>query len=58
MRESITFSQDISDSLGEAARLDAIIIDFSKTFDLDPPLIIGCLKKSQPRAYVQGWSLD
>jgi len=28
--------QDISDSLDEAARLDAIIIDFSRAFDLVP----------------------
>ena len=32
----ITVCQDISDSLDEAARLDAIIIDFSKAFDLVP----------------------
>ena len=32
----IIFCQDISDSLDEAARLDAIIIDFSKAFDLVP----------------------
>ena len=30
----ITVCQDISDSLDEATRLDAIIIDFSKAFDL------------------------
>jgi len=30
----ITVCQDISDSLQEAARMDAIIIDFSKAFDL------------------------
>ena len=36
VRESNTVCQDISDSLDEAARLDAIIIDFSKTFDLVP----------------------
>jgi len=30
----ITVCQDISDSLGEATRLDAIIIDFTKAFDL------------------------
>jgi len=30
----ITVCQDISDSLDEASRLDAIIIDFSKAFDL------------------------
>ena len=28
--------QDISDSIDEATRLDAIIIDFSKAFDLVP----------------------
>ena len=32
----ITVCQDISDSLDEAARLDAIIIDFSKAFGLVP----------------------
>jgi hypothetical protein len=32
----ITVCQDISDSLDEAARLDAIIIDFSKVFNLVP----------------------
>ena len=32
----ITVCQDISDSLDEAARLDAIIIDFSKAFELVP----------------------
>jgi len=32
--QKITVCQDISDSLDEAARLDAIIIDFSKAFDL------------------------
>jgi len=32
----ITVCQDIPDSLDEAARLDAIIIDFSKAFDLVP----------------------
>jgi hypothetical protein len=32
----ITVCQDISDSLDEAARLDAIIVDFSKAFDLVP----------------------
>jgi hypothetical protein len=29
----ITVCQDIADSLDEAVRLDAIIIDFSKAFD-------------------------
>jgi hypothetical protein len=33
----ITVCQYISDSLDEVTRLDAIIIDFSKTFDLVPP---------------------
>ena len=32
----ITVYQGISDSLDEAARLDAIIIDFLKAFDLVP----------------------
>ena len=32
----ITVCNDISDSLDEAIRLDAIIIDFSKAFDLVP----------------------
>jgi hypothetical protein len=32
----ITVSQDISDALDEGARLDAIIIDFSKASDLVP----------------------
>ena len=32
----IIFCQDISDSLDEAARLDAIITDFSKAFYLVP----------------------
>ena len=32
----ITVCQDISDSLDEATRLDMIIIDFSKAFDLVP----------------------
>jgi len=32
----ITVCQDISDSLDEATRLDAIIIDVSKVFDLVP----------------------
>jgi hypothetical protein len=30
----ITFCHDIADSLDDAVRLDAIIIDFSKAFDL------------------------
>jgi hypothetical protein len=32
----LTVCQDISDSLDEATRLEAIIIDFSKAFDLVP----------------------
>ena len=32
----ITVCQDISDTLDEAARLNVIIIDFSKAFDLVP----------------------
>ena len=32
----VTVCQDIADSLDEAVRTDAIIIDFSKTFDLVP----------------------
>jgi hypothetical protein len=32
----ITVCQDISDSLDEATRLDAVIIEFSKAFDLVP----------------------
>jgi len=32
----ITVCQDISDSLAEATRLDVIIVDFSKAFDLVP----------------------
>ena len=50
----ITVCQDISDSLDEAARLDRIIKDFSKAFDLVPHDQL--LKKSQPRAWIQGWS--
>ena len=42
----ITVSQDISDSLDEATRLDAIIIDFSKASDLVPHDRL--LKKLQP----------
>jgi hypothetical protein len=32
----ITVCQDISDALHEGARLDAIMVDFSKVFDLVP----------------------
>jgi len=45
---------DISDSLDEAVRLDATIIDFSKAFVL--VLHDRLLKKSQCRAWIQGWS--
>ena len=34
--QKITVCQDISDSIDEATRLDAIIIDFPKAFDLVP----------------------
>jgi hypothetical protein len=50
----ITVCQDISDSLDKAARLDAIIIDFSKAFDLVP--VDRLLKKLQPLAWIQ-WRL-
>jgi len=50
----ITVCQDISDSLDEATRLDAITIDFSKAFDLVPHDRL--LKKMQPRVWIQGWS--
>jgi len=50
----ITFPQDISHSLDEAARLDVRIIDFWKVFDLVPHDRL--LKKLQPRAWIQGWS--
>jgi len=50
----ITVCQDIWDFLDEAARLDAIIIDFSKTIDLVPHDRL--LKKLHPRAWIQGWS--
>ena len=46
--------EDTSDSLDEAARLDAIIIDFSKAFELVPHDRL--LKKLQPRVWIQGWS--
>jgi len=49
----ITVCQDISDVLDEATRLGAIIIDFSKAFDLVPHDRL--LKKLQPRALNQGW---
>ena len=34
--QSVTVCQDIMDSLDERVRTDAIIIDFSKAFDLIP----------------------
>ena len=43
----ITVCQDISDPLDEATRLDTIIIDFSKAFDLVPH--DRPLKNLQPR---------
>ena len=48
----ITVCQDISDSLNEATRLDAIIIDFSKAFDL--VLHDRLLKKLHPRVWIEG----
>ena len=51
----ITVCQDISDSLDEATRLDAVIIYYSKAFVLVPHDRL--LKtKLQPRAWIQGWS--
>jgi hypothetical protein len=50
----ITVFQNISDSLDEATRLDAIMIDFSKAFDLVP--YDRLLKKFQPRVWIQVWS--
>jgi len=50
----ITVCQDLSDSLDEAARLDSIIIDFPKAFNLVPN--DSLLKKSQSRAWIQKWS--
>jgi hypothetical protein len=35
-RQVITVPQDIADSLDNGDRIDAIIIDFTKAFDLDP----------------------
>jgi len=46
--------QDILDSLDEAARLDARI-DFFESFLSSPPRPAD-YKKSQPRAWIQGWS--
>jgi len=50
----ITVCQDTSDSIDEVTRLDAIIIDFSKVFDLVPH--DRPLKKLQPRVWIKGWS--
>jgi hypothetical protein len=47
----ITVCQDISDSLDEADRLDAKIIDFSKASDLVPH--VQLLKKN--RSFVRGF---
>ena len=50
----ITVCQDLADSLDEATRLDAIIIDFSKAFDLVPHdrllknCSLGCRFKGGP----------
>ena len=51
--QKITVCQDISDSLDEAARLDAIIIGFSNAFDL--VLHDRLLKKLRPWTWIQGW---
>ena len=50
----ITVCQDVSDSIDEAAKLDKLITDFSKAFDLVPHDWL--LKKLQPQAWIQGWS--
>ena len=59
----ITVCQDISDSLDEAARLGAIIIDFSKAFDLVPHDLL--LKKvsasgvdSRVVVWIRGFLID
>ena len=52
--EIMTVCQDISDSLDEAARLDATIIDFSKAFGVVPHDRL--LKNLQTWAWIQGWS--
>jgi len=36
VRNSITVCQDIADSMDNEDRIDAIVIDFSKAFDLVP----------------------
>jgi len=54
VRESDKVCQDISDYLEEAAKLDAIIIDFSKAFDLVPHDWL--LKNLQHQTWIQGWS--
>ena len=51
-RQRVTVCQDALVSLDEVARLDAIIIDFSKAFDLVPHDRL--LKNLQPRALIQG----
>ena len=50
----ITVCQDISDSIDEATRLEAIIIDFRKR--LFYSIMIGCVKKLQSRLWIQRWS--
>jgi hypothetical protein len=48
----ITLCQNIADSLDKRGRIGAIIIDFSKAFDL--VLMVGCLRKLQTRGWVLG----
>jgi hypothetical protein len=48
----ITVCQDIWDCLDEGVGIDAIIINFFKTFDL--VLLIGCLRNWWPRAWIRG----
>jgi hypothetical protein len=50
--QTITVCQDISDSLNDGARLNVIVTDFSKASDL--ALMIGCLRKLQPRTWIRG----
>ena len=50
--QTITVCQDISDSLDEGARLNVIVTDFSKASGL--ALMIGCLRKWQPRTWIRG----
>jgi tRNA A58 N-methylase Trm61 len=48
--EVIMVCQDIADSLDNGDRVDTIVIDFSKAFDLVP----HCLRKLRPRAWIRG----